>query len=117
MTEFIYKICPSAVWKQAEDAGVFSGSGIDLADGFIHFSNAGQTAQTAHLHFKGQDDLVLVKTATKDLELRWEASRGGELFPHLYGNLPMSAVVDVFPMPIDEDGHHIFPDEITPLNT
>ena len=117
MTEFIYKICPSAVWKKAKDAGVFSGSGIDLADGFIHFSTADQTAQTAHLHFNGQDDLVLVKTATKDLDLEWEASRGGELFPHLYGDLPMSAVVDVFPMPIDEDGHHIFPDEITPLNT
>ena len=115
MTDFIYKICPSSVWNKAEQDGFFSGSGIDLIDGFIHFSTSDQTAQTAHLHFSGQGDLVLVKVATASLDLKWEASRGGDLFPHLYSDLPMTAVVEVTPMPLDLDDNHILPDEITPL--
>lgn len=115
MTDFIYKICPASIWEQAERAGVFSGSGIDLSDGFIHFSTADQTAQTAHLHFSGQGDLVLVKVATEHLDLMWESSRWGELFPHLYSDLPMTAVVEVTPMPLDSDSNHILPDDITPL--
>ena len=115
MTDFIYKICPSSVWNKAEQAGFFSGSGIDLTDGFIHFSTADQTAQTAHLHFNGQGDLVLVKVATESLDLMWESSRGGDLFPHLYSDLPLTEVVEVTPMPLDSDGNHILPDDITPL--
>ena len=115
MNDFIYKICPAPLWKKAEQAGVFSGSGIDLTDGFIHFSTADQTAQTAHLHFSGQGDLVLVKVATVSLDLKWEASRGGDLFPHLYSDLPLTAVVEVTPMPLDSEGNHILPDDITPL--
>ena len=115
MTDFIYKICPASIWEQAERAGVFSGSGIDLSDGFIHFSTADQTAKTAHLHFSRQGDLVLIKVAIEHLDLMWESSRGGELFPHLYSDLPMTAVVEVTPMPLDSDSNHILPDDITPL--
>lgn len=115
MTDYIYKICPDDIWDTAATKGVFEGSGIDLVDGFIHFSTAEQTALTAHLHFNGLDDLLLIKVATADLDIVWESSRGGDLFPHLYGDLPLSAVEQVMPMPLGEDGDHIFPPEITPL--
>ena len=116
MTNYIYKICPAELWADAEAAGVFRGAGIDLIDGYIHFSTADQTAQTAHLHFNGVDNLMLVTVCVAELDITWEASRGGDLFPHLYGDLPLSAVTAVTPMPLDANGHHVFPDDITPLN-
>lgn len=102
----IYKICPRAVWDAAQPSGAFAGAGIDLADGYIHFSTAEQTAETARLHFAGQADLVLVAIDTEGLgdALKWEPSRGGDLFPHLYGPLPLSAVRDVTPLLLDADG-------------
>ena len=115
MTDYIYKICSQDIWEQSAAKGVFTGSGIDLIDGFIHFSTADQTAQTAHLHFNGVEDLVLVKTRCDGLDIKWEASRGGDLFPHLYGPLPINQVEVVIPMPVDENGNHILPREITPL--
>jgi uncharacterized protein (DUF952 family) len=90
----IYKICPAALWREAERAGEFAGAGIDLKDGYIHFSAADQVTETAAKHFAGQDDLVLIAVEADTLGgmLKWEPSRGGALFPHLYGSLPLSAV-------------------------
>lgn len=89
----IYKICSAAEWRSAEQAGSFTGSAVDLADGFIHFSTAKQVAETARRHFAGQRDLVLIGVHEERLgaALKWEPSRGGDLFPHLYGPLPLSA--------------------------
>jgi uncharacterized protein (DUF952 family) len=107
----IYKISTAALWREAERAGVFIGAPIDLADGFIHFSTAEQVKQTAALHFKGQADLFLaaVDAAALGAALRYEPSRGGALFPHLYGTLPLSAVRWVKPLPL-RDGVHEFPE-------
>ena len=112
MTATIYKICDSALWRQAEQTGVFTGAPVDHADGFIHFSTAGQVAETAARHFAGKDDLLLVAVDAAALgsALRYEASRGGQLFPHLYGSLPLSAVRWVKPLRLGADGHHVFPD-------
>ena len=111
----IYKICPRAVWQEAERDGVFRGAPVDIADGYIHFSTAGQVRETAARHFAGQDDLVLVAIDTAALgpalgpALKWEPSRGGALFPHLYGDLPLRCVRSVEPLPLGTDGFHRFP--------
>lgn len=107
--QFIYKICPQTIWQEASSRGIFEGAGIDQTDGFIHFSTAGQVEETARLHFKGVAGLVLVKVRTDGLDLAWEASRGGELFPHLYSGLEMRFVVEVAHLPLGADGLHIFP--------
>jgi uncharacterized protein (DUF952 family) len=88
----IYKIVPAALWREAEAAGVFRGSPVDVQDGFIHFSTQAQLAETAARHFAGQTDLLLVAVDADRLDVRWEPSRGGALFPHLYDSLSMSAV-------------------------
>jgi uncharacterized protein (DUF952 family) len=107
----IYKICDAALWREAERSGVFAGAPVDRADGYIHFSTAGQVAETAARHFAGQADLVLVAVdaAALGTALRHEPSRGGALFPHLYGTLPLSAVRWVKPLPLDGD-RHVFPE-------
>jgi len=112
----IYKICPRALWRDAERQGRFTGAPVDVADGFIHFSTAAQVAETAARHFSGQDDLLLVAVEGDRLgdALRYEASRGGDLFPHLYGDLPLAAVVSVEEMPLGPDGRHRFPEGIFP---
>ncbi len=109
----IYKICTTAEWADAARTGSFAGSAVDRQDGFIHFSTAGQVAETAQRHFAGQTDLVLVTIDTEklNLPLKWEESRGGALFPHLYAVLPVSAAIDVRPLPWD-DGVHIFPETL-----
>ena len=108
----IYKICHAALWREAQRAGVFSGAPVDLADGYIHFSTAAQVAETAARHFAGQADLVVVAVNADALgpALRYEPSRGGALFPHLYGTLPLSAVRCVKPLPLGPDGQHVFPE-------
>ena len=108
----IYKIVPEALWQEARAEGVFSGASIDLADGYIHFSTAAQAKTTAALYFAGQADLLLVAVDTGMLgdALKFEPSRGGELFPHLYGLLPMSSVLWEKPLPIGADGAHLFPE-------
>ncbi len=107
----IYKICTGAQWDEAVAAGRFDGAPIDIADGYIHFSTAGQVAETARRHFAGQQDLLLVAVDTDALgpALKWEPSRGGDLFPHLYAPLPVSAALSVEPLPLDDDGVHVFP--------
>ena len=108
----IYKICDPALWREAERAGAFAGAPVDHADGFIHFSTAAQVAETAARHFAGKSDLLLiaVDAAALGSALRYEPSRGGQLFPHLYGSLPLSAVRWVKPLPLGADGHHVFPE-------
>jgi uncharacterized protein (DUF952 family) len=108
----IYKILPAALWDEARAAGVFTGAPVDLADGYIHFSTAAQVRETARRHFAGQGDLLLltIEAAPLGEALRWEPSRGGDLFPHLYAPLPVSAVLRVDSLPLGPDGH-IFPDD------
>ena len=111
MAKIIYKICPESLWREAEAAGRFEGAPVDLADGFVHFSTAGQLRETAARHFAGQSGLLLVSVDAKALgeALRYEPSRGGELFPHLYAALPLGAVRDVTSLPLGPDGTHIYP--------
>lgn len=108
----IYKIASAALWAEAERQGVLSGAPVDLQDGFIHFSTAAQAPETAARHFAGQQGLVLVAVDATALgpALKWEPSRGGALFPHLYGPLPLSAVRWTAPLPIGADGAHAFPE-------
>ena len=109
----IYKICSASEWAQAEASGRFEGSLVDLADGFIHFSTADQVAETAARHFADRADLVVVAVAADALgdALQWEPSRGGALFPHLYGKLPVAMVARVDPLPLGPTGRHVFPDQ------
>lgn len=108
----IYKLCPQALWQQSEAAGVFTGAPIDFHDGFIHFSTAAQVRETAAKHFAGTPDLLLIAVEAEALgpALRYEPSRGGDLFPHLYGPLPLSAIRWVKPLPLGHDGQHEFPE-------
>jgi uncharacterized protein (DUF952 family) len=107
----IYKICTAAEWREAELAGAYRGSAVDHKDGFIHFSTAEQAAETAAKWFAGLPDLVLVAVDAEALgeNVKWEPSRGGALFPHFYGELPLTAVRRVDPLPLDAAGRHVFP--------
>ena len=107
----LYKICPRDLWRQAEARGRFTGAPIDHADGYIHFSTAAQVAETASRHFAGVEDLVLVSVEADALgdALRYEPSRGGDLFPHLYADLALDAVRAVDDLPLGPDGRHVFP--------
>ncbi|MFT3989191.1 DUF952 domain-containing protein [Aestuariivirga sp.] len=107
----VYKICPAADWSAAETIGRFTGSPVDHADGFIHLSAAHQVRETARRHFAGQEGLVLVALPEEALTLTWEPSRGGDLFPHVYGVIDPSAALWVRPLPI-RDGAHEFPSEV-----
>jgi len=109
--DLIYKICPAALWEASVAAGIFTGAPVDHADGYIHFSTAEQARETAAKHFSGQSDLLLIAVPVAQLgaHLRWEPSRGGALFPHLYAPLPCAAVVSVHPLPLGPDGAHVFP--------
>ena len=112
MKKPVFKICTEAEWTDARNTGVFAGSPIDRAQGFIHLSTSGQVAETAAAHFTGRAGLVLlaVEEALLGDALRYEPSRSGRLFPHLYGILPLSAVLWAKPLPLDSTGKHIFPD-------
>jgi uncharacterized protein (DUF952 family) len=105
------KISERAPWQEAERDGAFRGAPVDRADGYIHFSTADQLRETAARHFAGQQELVLVAVDAEALgpALKWEPSRGGALFPHLYGDLPLAAVAWVRPLPLGPEGHHVFP--------
>jgi uncharacterized protein (DUF952 family) len=114
MTDLIYKICTDAEWREAQRDGVYRGSSVDRRDGFIHFSTAAQAAETAAKHFAEQSDLMLiaVEAAALGEKLKWEPSRGGALFPHLYGDLPLDAVQSVVPIPLGANGRHVLPDNL-----
>lgn len=102
----IYKVATRAQWQAAEASGTFTGAPVDLADGYIHFSTAAQLAGTLAKHFAGQRDLLLiaVEAAALGAALRWEVSRGGDLFPHLYAPLPVAAAVRVSEIALGPDG-------------
>jgi uncharacterized protein (DUF952 family) len=102
----VYKILARAEWKAAKAAGVYEGSAVDRADGFIHFSTCAQAQETARRHFAGQRDLVVVAFDSDDLgaALRWERSRDGALFPHLYGTLPTALAIGITEAPLGPDG-------------
>lgn len=107
----IYKILPVPLWDEAKRAGIFRGSEVDLRDGYIHFSTAEQAIETAAKHFAGQHELVLLHVEADSLgdKLVWEPSRGGALFPHLYAALDVSLVLQAAPLPLGDDGRHVFP--------
>ncbi len=107
----IYHMCRRDEWQAALTSGRYNGSSQDIADGFIHFSTAAQIVASAAKHRAGQDDLILVEVDADSLgpALRWEPSRGGALFPHLYGALLPDKVLRTAPLRLDGDGRHVFP--------
>jgi uncharacterized protein (DUF952 family) len=113
-TSLIYKIVSEHEWVAAEAEGRFIGSAVDIDDGFIHFSTAEQAPETAERHFAGRKGLLLVAVEAEALgeALRWEPSRGGALFPHLYDVLSVAAVARVDPLPLDDSGAHVFPSHV-----
>tara|TARA_R110002020_G_scaffold15278_9_gene54596 strand:+ start:645 stop:1001 length:357 start_codon:yes stop_codon:yes gene_type:complete len=114
-TEFVYKIATEAAYAPARGTPSFAGMPIDARDGYIHFSSADQLAETLRLHFAGQSGLVLLAVRTADLgeALVWEASRGGALFPHLYGApLPIAAIAWEAPLSVSADGSCDLPEAV-----
>ncbi|MDQ8730355.1 DUF952 domain-containing protein [Bradyrhizobium sp. LHD-71] len=108
----IYKICPASAWREAERQGAYRGSADDARDGYIHFSTAAQVPGTAAKYFTGQQGLFLIAVDADALgdSLKWEPARGGELFPHLYGELDFDAVILVTDLPLRADGSHVIPE-------
>lgn len=107
----IYKITTAALWAKGQAEGVLPPSPIDAKDGFMHFSSASQLVETLRLHFAGQDQLILAEIDPKRVaeNLKWEPSRGGALFPHLYAPLPMSAIIAHHPIAVASDGTTTLP--------
>ena len=107
----IYKILPRAEWAAAQALGRFEGSAVDHQDGFIHFSTAAQAGETARRYFAGQADLVVLEVEGDALgaTLKWEPSRGGDLFPHLYAPLAVTDVRAVHDAPLGPDGVPVTP--------
>ncbi len=111
----IFHMCRAEEWQRTEAAGEYNGSSQDQSDGFIHFSTGEQLRESAAKHRAGQTGLVLLSVDPGKLPegaLKWEPSRGGQLFPHLYGALPIEAAVRVDPLPLDDNGLHDFPDDL-----
>ena len=106
MQQTVYKIAKAADWREAIAIGHFFGSPDDIRDGFIHLSTKQQLRGTLEKHFRGKTDLVLIAFEQEKLgpELKWEISRGGDIFPHLYGNLPTSRMLWQRPLTLDADG-------------
>ena len=109
----IYKIATGEEWSAAQAAGRYEGAPVDLADGFIHFSTAEQARETAAKHFAGRDGLFLLALDATRLgdKLKWEPSRGGALFPHVYGAIPTGLAASGTPLPL-ENGLHRFPEDV-----
>jgi len=110
----IYHMCRAEEWRAALPSGSYPGSSQDRDDEFIHFSTASQIRESAAKHRAGQDGLLLLTVNAEALGdvLKWEESRGGALFPHLYGDLPVGAAIRVDPLPLGQDGLHVFPDHV-----
>jgi len=111
MTRMVYHMCPAETWAEAVAVGRYDGTEDDRHDGFIHFSTREQIAESARRHRAGQTGLVLIAVEAERLGTRlcWEASRGGALFPHLYGPLFPAEPARIAPLPIGPDGEHLFP--------
>ncbi len=114
MEKLIYHMCRADEWVEAQRTGSYGGSTQDQADGFIHFSTAAQIRGSAAKHRAGQDGLILLAVRTAPLAdaLKWEKSRGGALFPHLYQALKVAAVESAVPLNLGDNGLHVFPDDI-----
>jgi len=112
MKNLIYHICKEIEWENALTSGLYFGSPQDLGDGFIHFSTAEQIICSAAKHRAGESGLLILTVEPDKLgqNLKWEKSRGGDLFPHLYGPLSVKAVLKSKKLKLDQDGKHIFPD-------
>ena len=108
----IYHVCETAAWQEAQADGIYTGSTDDRRDGFMHFSTFAQVRTSVAIHRARQAGLTMLLVASDKLgpALKWEASRGGQLFPHLYGDLPMDAVIEAVDLPLGPDGMHRFPD-------
>lgn len=106
----IFKIFRADEWAALRAAGETAGAPVDVADGYVHFSTAGQVAETAAKWFTGEEGLVLLACESDAMgeALKWEPSRGGALFPHLYRPLRMTDVLWSSPLPV-LDGRHVFP--------
>lgn len=105
MSPTAYKILTRGEWESLNAEGTFPGAPVDLADGYIHLSAPDQVAETAAKHFAGRDDLVLAEVDLTKLEgVKWEPSRGGQLFPHVYGPLPLSAVIRAEVLQVSAEG-------------
>ncbi len=115
----IYHMCRREEWEAAQTVGRYGGSSQDKADGFIHFSTAAQIVESAARHRAGQNGLVLLAVDPMALGavLKWEPSRNGDLFPHLYGALPLTALRDVWDLPLGPDSRHLFPAAVTEPGT
>lgn len=112
--QYVYKIAARDAWEAACRRGAYGGSADDIRDGFIHLSAFHQVRATLAKHFRGQKDLVLIEFAAEVLSgaLKWEPSRGGDLFPHLYAQLPTAAARAVHTLNLDETGAHVVPEDI-----
>tara|TARA_B100000989_G_C19244092_1_gene345273 strand:- start:55 stop:387 length:333 start_codon:yes stop_codon:yes gene_type:complete len=109
MSTKIYKICRIQEWQLACIKNVYAGSQVDLQDGFIHFSTQQQLSTTARKHFHGQKNLILIEIDIQNLELTWELSRGGELFPHLYHELPITGSEKTWLLTLDTNNVPVLP--------
>lgn len=109
----IYKIFRAQEWAALQTNGSTKGAPIDIADGYVHFSTAAQAQETAAKHFAGEDGLILLACSATDMgdDLKWEVSRGGDKFPHLYRDLRLTDVLVHKPLPLFE-GVHQFPDDM-----
>ena len=114
MQKLVYKVCQRESWSRAESGGFFDGSPDDLRDGYIHLSTVDQIRGTLSKFFAGERDLVLLGFRPADFgdALRWEPSRGGALFPHLYARLPVGTLVVRYDLRLDAAGHHILPGDL-----
>ena len=112
--ELIFHMAREAEWATAESTGTYQGADEDHVDGFIHFSTAAQVRESAAKHRAGEAGLILIACDPDALvaDLKWEPARGGDLFPHLYGDIPMSAVVWARPLPLDANRQHVFPEPL-----
>ena len=115
MTDFAWKLVDQTEWVSALETGAYAGSTVDLADGYIHMSSAAQLPETARRHYARRTNLVLVKVDLRPLgeALKWEASRGGDLFPHLYAPLPTAVALDERRLAVDAQGVMQFEDGTT----
>ena len=108
----VFKICEKSEWESIKNKDFFEGSKIDQRDGFIHFSTSVQLKETLEKHFISKSQLYLLEVNTVNLDIVWEVSRNNELFPHLYQPLPLGAVARVYKISMNDDGHHIIPEQV-----
>ena len=110
MAKPIYKVLARELWQQALQSGKFTGAAIDIEDGYIHFSTAHQLVETVRKHFAAQTDLLVIEFDSGDFgdALRWEVSRGGDKFPHLYMSLDTELAQSIYELPLSSGGQHDF---------